>query len=356
VNRRSKPGRPLLAFGLLTLACGPGRVAGSSDDVVGETGDDDRNGDGDGDPGDGDGDGDGDGESGDGDGDGESGDGDGDGESGDGDGDGEPPLPDLGPEDFCVFADPFLEAAVAEELDLEGGPVPKVLAETITNLSALPQVGSQPSSLVGIECLVNLVRLRLPAGTIDELTPLAELSSLASLSLRHNQIAQLQPLASLGDLQALDLWGNPIPDGALVDIAGLPLSTLDVSHSAITSLEDILLFEDLLMLGINGLPIADLSPLYGSGILGLMASETDISELSTLHSWGPLGCLSIKATSIVDLSPLLDVAWIDGESVCGTCPSLGVDAENLDDYSNDVVIPALCEMGINVNGCLFCPQ
>lgn len=43
--------------------------------------------------------------------------------------------------------------------------------------------------------------------------------------------------------------------------------------------------------------------------------------------------------------------------VCGAaCPILGVDVDLLDDFSKDVVIPQLCEMGVNVEGCLFCPQ
>jgi hypothetical protein len=154
----------------------------------------------------------------------------------------------------------------------------------------------------------------------------------------------------------LELGDNPIPDGALADIAELPLVYLSVSQSAITTLDDILSFEDLLALYINDLPIDDLSPLYGSGIVVLGASGTNISDLSSLPSWGPLACLFIEETAVVDLSPLLDVTWTEELNLCGTCPRVSVNTDNLDDYSKDVVIPTLCEMGVNVNACLFCPQ
>jgi hypothetical protein len=365
-----------LALVLIAIACGPGRVVGPSETEVGDTGEsgdgDGESGDGDGESGDGDGEsGDGDGESGDGDGNGESGDGDGDGdgesgdgdgdgdgESGDGDGDGEPP-PDLPPEGFCGFADPYLEAIVVEELGLQRGPVPVALAETVTQLvqwASGPEPGEHPVSLTGIECLSNLVTLRLPPGSIDDLTPLSELSSLAVLRVHNNQISQLQPLAGLPNLTWLELPGNPIPDGALVDIAELPLISLDVSDTAITTLDDFLLFEDLLALHINNLPIDDLSPLYGSGIVTLGVVGTNIADLASMPSWGPLACLHLQETPAVDLSPLLEVTWVVEPNLCGTCPRLGVTTENLDDYSNAVVIPTLCEMGINVNGCLFCPQ
>jgi internalin A len=195
--------------------------------------------------------------------------------------------------------------------------------------------------------------LDLPAGTIDDLTPLAELSSLETLRLRNNQVSQLQPLAGSSSLRFLDLQSNPVADGALAEISEVPLTNLYVGHTAITSLDDILLFEDLLALNISGLPIDDLSPLSGSGILTLWANETNISDLSFLSSWGPLACLFIMQTSVVDLSLLLEVDWVEH---CETCPTVAVTEDNLDDYSKNVVIPTLCQMGINANACLLCPQ
>jgi hypothetical protein len=337
--------------GLTLLACGPSQAADRG--ALGHTGDGDSEESGDGDPV----------ASSEGDleetGDGDPGDGDpGDGETGDGDGDPPPDLPGI---QYCDLPDPYLENEFVKALGLEAGPVPVALAQTLTTIAdytSSDEPGEHPESLVGIDCAANLVTLRLPPGTIDDLSPLVGLESLQSLSLFRNQVSQLSPLAVQGQLSSLSLVQNPLGDGALTEIAALPLQWLSVGYTQITGLDEILTFEQLRYLDVSGLPIADLSPLVGSKIVTLELHETQISDLTPLIAWGPdgLACLTLGDSLVTDLSPLLEVNWVVDGNLCGSCPRLSVNTGTLDDYSKNVVIPTLCEMGVNANGCLFCPQ
>jgi Leucine-rich repeat (LRR) protein len=227
-----------------------------------------------------------------------------------------PPDPDLPATGYCEFADPYLEIEVALALGLEPGPVPVDLAATLTEIdTGVSSAEHFPSSLEGIDCLVNLERLELGAGTLVDLTPLAALTELQYLQLVNQDISDLSPLAANTKLDSLYLRINPVPDGALTQIAGLDLRYLSVADTQISSLEEIPLFENLFFLSVSGLPIDDLSLLAGL----------------------PLGVVSAKSTQISDLTPLLSLTGDGLESL-------------------DFVIPTLCNMGVDVNNCLFCPQ
>ncbi|NJK32002.1 MAG: hypothetical protein HC927_06030 [Deltaproteobacteria bacterium] len=81
--------------------------------------------------------------------------------------------------------------------------------------------------------------------------------------------------------------------------------------------------------------------------------------MSPLLDWSqPLGCLYIGGTQITDISLLLEIEWQQGYVFAcnSSCPQLSTGDAPLDDFSKDVVIPQLCEMGVNVDGCLVCPQ
>ncbi|NJK32004.1 MAG: hypothetical protein HC927_06040 [Deltaproteobacteria bacterium] len=87
-------------------------------------------------------------------------------------------------------------------------------------------------------------------------------------------------------------------------------------------------------------------------------NDTPVDDLSPLLEWAePIKCLAITGTPISDISLLLDIDWNMDEYGCySSCPSLQVDENQLDDFSKQVVIPQLCDMGVDVNGCLSCPQ
>lgn len=290
--------------------------------------------------------------------------------------------PDLDPVEtiHCDFADPYIEQLVAEAAGLESGPVPVELAAQIlelTNFASLP--GDFPTDLAGIECVEQLVRLHLPAGTLDELGPLASLGALTHLhisnnliaelgplldlelvrlSLERNLVAELGPLAGMTSLRTLILYEDPIPEGELAELIGIPLAWLDIGYTGVTSLDDVLLFDELEVLAIDGLPIDSIAPLQGSTIIDLSMRETEVVDLSPLLSWGPqgIGCVDVRGVPVTDIGMMLDVDWTFEYTICGSCPRFLVDEETLDDFGKNVVLPQLCDMGVNVNGCLFCPQ
>ena len=248
---------------------------------------------------------------------------------------------------------------MAAELGLDAGPIPIALAETLTSLQTTsgPDPADYPSSLVGIGCAANLTRLGISPGSVTDLSPVAELASLTSFRLNTNQPVTLAPLNANTELTELSLWRSAVPDGALTEIADLALTRLWIGETEITVLDEVLLFEELRLLSITELPIASLEPLADTQIVNLHASGTLISDLTPLTEWGPdgLACLFIEDTPVTDLSPLLEVDWQE-DSYCGSCPRVGVSLELIDDNSLEFVIPVLCEMGVNVNNCLFCPQ
>jgi Leucine-rich repeat (LRR) protein len=269
-----------------------------------------------------------------------------------------PPDPDLPATVYCEFADPYLEIEVALALGLEPGPVPVDLAATLTEIdTGVSSAEHFPSSLEGIDCLVNLERLELGAGTLVDLTPLAALTELQYLQLVNQDISDLSPLAANTKLDSLYLRINPVPDGALTQIAGLDLRYLSVADTQISSLEEIPLFENLFFLSVSGLPIDDLSLLAGLPLGVVSAKSTQISDLTPLLSLtgDGLESLDIQSTQVTDLSVLLEVNW-NFQPFHNTCPVLSVDTELLDAQSVDFVIPTLCNMGVDVNNCLFCPQ
>lgn len=272
--------------------------------------------------------------------------------------DGQLPDFDLGEAEHCDFVDRYFELEVAKALELDGGPVPVELAATLTHLYTGPSlVDHYPSTLEGIDCLVNLETLHPGAGTLDDLGPLVSLAKLRHLTLRNQDITDLAPLAANSELNRLTLSINPIPDGALTQIAGLDLEWLNIGDTQITTLDEIPLFENLYYLEIYKLPIDDLSPIAGMPLGGIAASNTQISDLTPLLTLTGVGLeqLYIYDTQVTDLSVLLDVTW-NFMPVIGTCPVLSVNEDLIDAQSKDFVIPTLCDMGVNVNGCLFCPQ
>jgi hypothetical protein len=270
----------------------------------------------------------------------------------------QPPERDLAETVYCEFADPYLEIEVALALGLEPGPVPVELAATLTAIDSGSSTAEHfPSSLEGIDCLTNLERLDLGAGTLVDLTPLSALAELQRVHLINQDISDLSPLAANTNLDSLYLRLNPVPDGALTQIAGLDLRWLIVGDTQITSLDEIPLFENLFYLHVSGLPIDDLSPLAGMPLGQLSASSTQISDLTPLLSLTGEGLemLGIQSTPVTDLSVLLEVNW-NYEPIESSCPMLFVDTELLDAQSKDFVIPALLNMGVNVNSAWFCPQ
>lgn len=136
-----------------------------------------------------------------------------------------------GPCDPVVFADPALEAAVRDQLEIPQGPIS---GEAILELD---QIGSSTpvAALTGLECAVNLIGIHMNKGTFTDLSPLAGLPKLASLNLVNGEIVDISPLVGLQALHHLDLHSNKIVD--LTPVAAL-VSTPEIilSDNQITDL------------------------------------------------------------------------------------------------------------------------
>ena len=145
-------------------------------------------------------------------------------------------------EDQCEeveFADPALEDAIREALELEVGDI---CAEDLVYLYSLVAANREIVDLGGIEYCVNLALLTLPDNGITDLGPLSGLTQLEWLNLQNNQITDIGPLVAnegIGDEDIVDLSGNPLGESAInYDIPSLEARGVIVIFGAIDSDRD----------------------------------------------------------------------------------------------------------------------
>jgi hypothetical protein len=109
-----------------------------------------------------------------------------------------------------TFADPNLEAAIREAIDVPERPIyPSDLA-ALTSLSAS---GRNISNLTGLEHCIDLTHLDLSHNQISNLAPLSSLVNLAYLQLDLNQIGDISSLGEnegFGGGDAVYLRGDPL--------------------------------------------------------------------------------------------------------------------------------------------------
>jgi len=109
-----------------------------------------------------------------------------------------------------TFADPNLEAAVREAVDIPEGPIYSSDLEGLTSFSASAR---NISDLTGLEHCINLTQLDLSHNQIGNFAPLASLINLAYLQLDLNQISNISSLVQnegFGEGDAIYLRGNPL--------------------------------------------------------------------------------------------------------------------------------------------------
>ena len=134
------------------------------------------------------------------------------------------------PVEYCEFADPALERAVADDLGIAlGTGVPVHQAE---QLQALSRAADGIGSLEGIECAANLRSIELPDNTLTDLSPLAGLP-LEILDLSGNAISDLGPLDGMDSLPTLRVsaTGTTRPGRAPSMGLGLNPTAVPVSRS-----------------------------------------------------------------------------------------------------------------------------
>ena len=261
--------------------------------------------------------------------------------------------------DGVRFADMALESAARKAVGLPQGELTLAHTARTTMLTAR---GVGIEQLDGIECFVNLKRLRLfenkivdltPLGSLSRLeelaldnnrladvaesigeqiegeqneesqnkldgdapqprapvlTPLAGLSSLRSLTAAHNQIVDLTPLAGLPELRVLVLTGNRIE--RIDPLVGLShLSRVELGKNRIIDLTALAGLGALSTLALCNNQIADLGPLSGlPGLTFLHLSHNQIDDTLPLAPLGTLTRLHLTGNKIVELQPLAALA------------------------------------------------
>jgi hypothetical protein len=109
-----------------------------------------------------------------------------------------------------IFADPNLEAAVREALNIQEGPIYLSDLDELTSLSASAR---NISDLTGLENCINLTHLDLSHNRIGNIAPVANLTELAYLQLDLNEIANIGSLVQnegFGQGDTIYLRANPL--------------------------------------------------------------------------------------------------------------------------------------------------
>lgn len=209
-------------------------------------------------------------------------------------------------EEPVFFADPNLEAAIREAIDVVERPIYPSDLEGLTYLDASVR-GIR--DLTGLEHCTDLTHLFLEYNQIDDVSPLAGLINLTQLWLEGNQIIDVYPLANLTRLTELFLGRNEISDiSALADLTNLTFLHLGKGRNQISDISPIANLTKLTHLNLGGNQISDISPLSSlTELTFLRIFENQISDLSALENLTKLNHLHLGVNRISDVSPLANL-------------------------------------------------
>ncbi|MFC1846794.1 leucine-rich repeat domain-containing protein [Chloroflexota bacterium] len=235
-------------------------------------------------------------------------------------------LPSLFQSKGVSFADPKLEAALIQALDIVEGPISIADLESILVLEVIER---GISDLSGLEYCTKLRKLNLQGNAIIDIEPLAGLNQLQELYLDDNYVSDLSPIMGLNSLRRLDILNNDIVDvSPLTGLANLGWLDLEGNNiSDISPLAGLINLQDLFLHGNN---ISDISPLAGLTNLDWLALEgNNISDISPLAGLTNLQTLSLAWNNISDISPLagltnLDWLALEGNNISDISPLAGL--------------------------------
>ena len=244
--------------------------------------------------------------------------------------------------DEIAFADPVLEKAIQEQLNLKGKPVTvgdavnvfkldldgelKGEEEKITDLTGLSAFENLEelnlsnnliTNVEELEGMVNLYQLDLGENRILDVTPLENLTSLTYLDLMDNEIETISPLSSLSGLWILDVSGNLLTD--LDGCRGLSsLAAFIGDRNQISDLGPLSSLKDLMYLVMRDNQITDLEPIKGlTGLVELVLGENDIREIGVLKGMKDLNILDLHDNEIEDISVLKELPELTDVAVFG---------------------------------------
>lgn len=139
-----------------------------------------------------------------------------------------------------IFEDAALQTVVENAVKTAG--IDDTGATTLVNLAKVTSLtyngGGQPegiASLKGLEYLVNLQAVELPANQIEKLNSLRNLTELTSIKMKINRISSIEPLRNLSKLSTIEMQINSITDIAVLEF----LTMLDVINLSRNLISDI---------------------------------------------------------------------------------------------------------------------
>jgi len=183
-----------------------------------------------------------------------------------------------------TLSDPKFEAEVRVQAQKPDGPLTKADLGKVKTLKLTEAKLDELDPCI-FPLFTSVKGLYLPAGKIDDLTPLKTLTTIESLRAAATNIKDLTPLAGLAKLDRLDIGRTPVKD---------------------------------------------LTPLSGlTNLTELQIDETEVTDLAPISKLKKLEMLQMKRTRISDLSPLKEIKslktlYIEGSSASGKAVGLGI--------------------------------
>lgn len=223
------------------------------------------------------------------------------------------------------FADPDLESAVQQALDLSG----PVMLSQMLGLNFFEAREGGITSWEGLQYALNLRYADLAYNDAPDLTPLSSLKRLRYLDLEWNGISDITPLASLKGLETLNLRYNDISN--ISPLSGLTeLIDLQLGHNEIRNVTALSNLWKLERLQLWDQQIANLGPLAGLPSLRVLEMSSDsalfsIAALANLQNLDVLyltDCLNVQTilplVNNPDITGSSDTLYLNGIPVLDT--------------------------------------
>ena len=207
-------------------------------------------------------------------------------------------------------------------------------------------------------------RERVEYGTVlTDLSVLKKLTGLKELRLYCEPPETLDGIQYLESLESLELKGSRTVRDASAVFTLQKLKGLDLHGTSVTSIEGVQNLYNLEWLNIDGLPVGDLSPLYGCMHLHqLLAGNCGLTSIDGIQNFRELTELNINGNLITDLSPLseIDFSYCEQPRWDGQIPHFRLSIDNMrgllpnDQYAFLSAVPVFDRLNVwGVNAALW---
>ena len=184
------------------------------------------------------------------------------------------------------FDDPKVEQAVRFKLQKPQGPISKAELGKLRSLN-LSQMPVDELDICLFPHMKSLRELFLGRGTLDDLSPIAELTKLESLRASMNQVRDITPLAKMTKMDRLDLGVTQVSD--LKPLANLTaLTELQLDDTPVEDVSPLAKLTKLERLSLQRTRVKDFSPLKGLKSLKFLYVKGAPGEFDAMSQLGAL--------------------------------------------------------------------